>query len=110
MNRHALIAFGAVVIIAAVGAYALQSIDKDKGEPSAVAFGKTPATISVQQAETPPTPRVAENNPPPPAPNFEAQQPVPSVLCGTYLTVPPRAMHTEQGCKDELNSGVPQGR
>ncbi len=98
MGHRALIAFGAVVILAGAGAQALKSIDQGQGK-SPVAIGKPPATMAAQQAEKLPAPRLPEDNPPPTTPVFEGAQPVFPVLCGTHLTLPPRPMHSEQGCK-----------
>lgn len=106
MNRNAFIALGALVIIAAAGAYALRSIDQTNAEVAPLPTAKA----SDQQAESPPAPRLPDETSPPKTPDFEAERPVFPVLCGTYLTVPPRPMHSEQGCKDEANLVVPQVR
>lgn len=75
MNRHALIAFGAVVLLAAGGAYLLTSIDRDakkavvmpNGQPSTHAVKSSPGT-SVVEADLLPEPIAEVEVPPPPPP------------------------------------------
>ncbi|MGE3476963.1 MAG: hypothetical protein AB7H70_14270 [Rhodospirillaceae bacterium] len=75
MKHHAVIALGAVVLLAAGGAYLLTSIDRDakkavvmsNGQPSAGAAKSSPAA-SVVEADLLPEPIAEVEVPPPPPP------------------------------------------
>jgi hypothetical protein len=72
MNRHALIALGAVVLVASAGALALRSIDQDQPQSALANAEKRPAMTAEEAAKVLPTPSyVPDEAPPPPPPKFD---------------------------------------
>lgn len=78
MNRHAVIAFGAVILIATGGVIALKSIDRDKGRSALAMPAKAPVMTAEEAAKIlPPPAYVPSETPPPPPPKLaEPIQPV----------------------------------
>lgn len=85
MNRHALLAFGVVIIIAAAGAYALRSIDQGQGQS---VFPAPDSQQAVTDQVTLPKP-VPVDRRPPPAPTSDAPaQPVLPLINPTVPSSP----------------------
>jgi type IV secretory pathway VirB10-like protein len=78
MDRRALIAFGAVVIIAAGGAFALKAIDHDKRRAPPASSAETPSNMKPEVVTIlPEVQAVPKDVPPPPPPKFtEPMMPV----------------------------------
>lgn len=78
MDRRAIIAFGAVVIIAAGGTFALKAIDHDKRRAPPAAWAETPSNMKPEVVTIlPEVQAVPKDVPPPPPPTFtEPMKPV----------------------------------
>jgi hypothetical protein len=102
MNRHSLIALGAVVLIAAAGAYALSSTGKRNVAPVAAQPARSPALTpeeakSVVSVQVLPEDKVAKAEEPPPPPASDV--PARPIICNLLLTIPPKF---NKGCEQKV--------
>ncbi len=93
MNRPALIALGAVIILAAGGAYLLTAIDRRANEVVVVPKVQLPAETGEVAATELPGPGSHSIFPEPeqsPPPTLENPAPAVATMCETLLTTPPQ--------------------